>query len=384
MTDFVGGSGDDSITGTADADAFDLSQGGDDTAIGAGGNDVFNMGGAFTSNDRILGGDGFDTVVLDGDYSAGVNISFGSVRQVERITFEAGHDYEVRVGGGLTTSVDYQSHLSADDHLTLYGSQLSGSAGLLYEGGVGHETIIGSAQTDSLYLLGGLAADDRIDGGEGADYLRLEGDYSAGLVMTNQTLRNVENLWLHQGDSYDLTFAKATVDAEGLWVYAPDLTHADSLHIDASKATAGAVTIDSGGGNDELIGGNRDDQLSGGKGIDRLTGGEGSDQMSGGDGNDRFMFNHASDSTAEASDLITDLTSGDVINLKHLDADLTSDGNQSFHLVGAFGGHAGELTLSYEAGSDVTSILGDVDGDGQADLVIHASGDQTGFSGLVL
>jgi hypothetical protein len=40
--------------------------------------------------------------------------------------------------------------------------------------------------------------------------------------------------------------------------------------------------------------------------------------------------------------------------------------------------------VSYDAGSGLTSFLGDVDGDGQADLVIHASGDQIGFTGLVL
>jgi hypothetical protein len=39
---------------------------------GASGNDRFLLGGAFTANDHIDGGDGHDRVVLDGDYSAGL------------------------------------------------------------------------------------------------------------------------------------------------------------------------------------------------------------------------------------------------------------------------------------------------------------------------
>lgn len=34
------------------------------------------------------------------------------------------------------------------------------------------------------------------------------------------------------------------------------------------------------------------------------------------------------------------------------------------HLVGTFSGAAGELTLSYDLGTDLTTIAGDVDGDG--------------------
>jgi hypothetical protein len=39
---------------------------------------------------------------------------------------------------------------------------------------------------------------------------------------------------------------------------------------------------------------------------------------------------------------------------------------------------------SYDAGNDVTHFLMDIDGDGQADMQIDASGDQHAFSGFVL
>ena len=39
MSDFFGDGGDNSITGTADPDVIDITQGGEDTALGMGGDD---------------------------------------------------------------------------------------------------------------------------------------------------------------------------------------------------------------------------------------------------------------------------------------------------------------------------------------------------------
>jgi serralysin len=127
-----------------------------------------------------------------------------------------------------------------------------------------------------------------------------------------------------------------------------------------------------------------DDSLFGGQGADTLTGGAGADSLSGGDGADVFRFTKLSDSTAASSDLITDLTDADQIDLHLLDADTGTGGDQAFHLVGAFGGHAGELTVAYDSGADLTTVSGDVDGDGVADLVITIAGDSSGFTNFVL
>jgi len=59
-------------------------------------------------------------------------------------------------------------------------------------------------------------------------------------------------------------------------------------------------------------------------------------------------------------------------------------GDQAFHLVSAFGGHAGELVVGYDDFREVTNISGDVDGDGTADFLITADGDHTGFNHFVL
>lgn len=139
-----------------------------------------------------------------------------------------------------------------------------------------------------------------------------------------------------------------------------------------------------GDGADSLTGARADDQLIGAKGADVLDGGLGADNLSGGADGDVFVFHSVKDSDAAHTDLITDLDGSDLIDLSDVDADRTVKGDQAFTLVGALDGHAGELAVSYDAGSGLTTVAGDVDGDGTADLVIHLSGDQTAFSGYQL
>jgi hypothetical protein len=139
-----------------------------------------------------------------------------------------------------------------------------------------------------------------------------------------------------------------------------------------------------GGGDDDLRGANGADSLFGGEGGDTLTGGAGADTLSGGLGDDTFRFAKLTDSAATGADLISDLGASDVIDLHLIDADIFTGGDQTFHQVGSFSGAAGELTVTYDAGSDLTTIAGDMDGDGDADLVITAAGDQHAYSGFVL
>ncbi|HEX9946054.1 MAG TPA: Calx-beta domain-containing protein, partial [Allosphingosinicella sp.] len=77
------------LVGTEGADTFNLSQGGDDTVSGLGGNDIFYFGGALTADDNVNGGSGSDTIVLQGDYSGGLILD-GSVTEIENISLLAG------------------------------------------------------------------------------------------------------------------------------------------------------------------------------------------------------------------------------------------------------------------------------------------------------
>lgn len=143
--------------------------------------------------------------------------------------------------------------------------------------------------------------------------------------------------------------------------------------------------VHGGAGADRLLGVGGADTLDGGDGADTLTGGRGQDSMTGGAGADHFSFLATSDSDkVQRADYITDLSAGDVIDLSAVDADELQAGDQAFHKVGHFSGHAGELVLTYRAGEDLTLLRADTDGDGKADLIIQLDGDQSGFLGLVL
>src|SRR5262249_54549775 len=72
---YIGTAGDNTQTGTKFNDTFDYSQGGEDTLNGLTGADTFTMGAAFDAGDKIDGGPGTDTLILNGDYSDGVQFT---------------------------------------------------------------------------------------------------------------------------------------------------------------------------------------------------------------------------------------------------------------------------------------------------------------------
>ena len=82
------------------------------------------------------------------------------------------------------------------------------------------------------------------------------------------------------------------------------------------------------------------------------------------------------------ADSISRLKKHDVIDLSAIDADVDTAGDQAFHRVKAFGGHAGEMVLSYAGG--VTTVQLDVDGDGQADMAIQLAQNHLTYHGFVL
>jgi len=113
-----------------------------------------------------------------------------------------------------------------------------------------------------------------------------------------------------------------------------------------------------GSARDVLWGNAVDNVLKGMGGDDVLDGFEGADTLWGGEGADTFQFHNI-----EAGDTIADFETGiDVIDLTGTNVDFTYIGNT------AFSGTAGEL--AYVGGH----LLGDVDGDGIADLDITVIG----------
>ena len=105
-----GDNGHNIITGTPDPDLFRLSQGGNDTASGLGGDDVFEFGSAFTAADTVDGGAngaGGDTLVLEGDYvTIPLFLAATSLTDVERIIVRGGFSYTIVSNDGNVAAGD--------------------------------------------------------------------------------------------------------------------------------------------------------------------------------------------------------------------------------------------------------------------------------------
>jgi Ca2+-binding RTX toxin-like protein len=181
MAIFVGTPGDDLFTGTAASDTFTLGLGGTDKAFGRGGNDVFDLGGALNAEDRLVGGGGYDTVNLDGDYSAGLVLAPSTLGEIEQVNFAAGNDYNITLDDGTVGAGAKMffkgSALGAADTLTFDGSaELDGQ--FRVSGGQGNDTIKGGPQQNNIRggngddtIMGGDFG-DRLIGGDGTDNIQ--------------------------------------------------------------------------------------------------------------------------------------------------------------------------------------------------------------------
>ena len=318
-----GGNGNDTIS----ADC------GNDTVSGGAGDDQIDVGHDFTAMDRIDGGDGNDTLLLDGNYAAGVVLGATTLVNVENILLAAGNSYKFTLsnatnsdtllidgsalGAGETLYVNGAAETSnavtliggaANDTLIGGGGadvftggagndQITGNLGTdLIDAGDGNDSVSGGAGDDTIsagkgidtlnggdgndqfVLAGNLTSADRVDGGLGVDTLLLNGDYSAGLVLGTTTIVNVEQITVADGFSYKLTLDNATNTA-GLVVDGHALTGVNTLDLDGSRETTSSLTATGGAGADHIVGGGGADTIDGGAGADTLGGGGGIDTL---------------------------------------------------------------------------------------------------------
>jgi Ca2+-binding RTX toxin-like protein len=321
----IGGAGNDVLTGGAGADKLEGGSGNDTLTTGSGadqviagdGDDTIALAPNLTAADAIDGGNGKDTVTLNGNYAAGTTFAATTIVNVETITFTNGFSYKL-ILDDATNAVSLTvngSTLVAANALYLDGSAET-SAALTATGGTGIDTLIGGAGDDSLTggtgddllragagtdtLSGGngndslelganLSAADKIDGGANTDTLKLDGDYSTGVVFNATTVINVETITVAAGHDYALTLDNASNSA-GLKVDGSALGAANRLTLNGSAETASALTAIGGAGDDALTGGSANDVLQGGAGADTLTAGTGNDTLQGGAGDDILVL----------------------------------------------------------------------------------------------
>jgi Ca2+-binding RTX toxin-like protein/subtilisin-like proprotein convertase family protein len=172
----------------------------------------------------------------------------------------------------------------------------------------GVDRILGAAGNDIIILSGKGIVRDQIEGGEGSDTLRLEGDI---VDLSQATISGIETIQvaaksLSMTQAQWDTFGGILQKAPGASVsYGLTMTEAGTQSLSDSSAfaaitgTAGADNLTGNGtantlvgndGHDVINGGAGDDRLLGGAGDDRLTGGAGSDAIDGGAGIDTAVF----------------------------------------------------------------------------------------------
>ena len=324
--DIFGGAGNDTLTGGAQADTFDLSTGGSDTVHAGDSDDYIYAGGKLEFSDAIDGGAGTDTVEIAGMGDDSIVFTATTMINVEQLLLDAGFFYslvtaDATVASGATLTVD-GSALGAGDELLFNGAAETDGAFTLV-GGADGDSLTGGAQADTFDLSYGgndtanggagddnfsfgaaFTASDQVDGGADGDTISLDGDYSAGVTMAAATMTAVETIAVAAGNSYSLTTVDANVAAGAtLTVDGSALGAGDSLSFDGSAETDGHFSFTGGSGNDTLSGGAQSDTFD-------LTAG-GDETAHGGGGNDTFSFG----GTFAAADTVDGGTGSDTLDL---------------------------------------------------------------------
>ncbi|HEX8623466.1 MAG TPA: hypothetical protein VF782_00150 [Allosphingosinicella sp.] len=248
--------------------------------------------------------------------------------------------------------------VNSNSHYTLYPGSHVEVLGTVDAWATTAINLTGNAFQNLIYgnegnnVLASGGGGDHLNGGGGDDiYFVTAGD----LVFENagkgyDTVNSNSNYTLYPGSYVEVL---GTVDASA--TTAINLT-GNELH-NLIYGNEGANVLTAGGGGDHLHGGG---------GNDILVAGAGADLMVGGAGVDTFQFQNVD----PAIDVIHDFTSGEKIDLSQIDANSFLSGEGSFTFIGgnAFSGKAGELRVLMDG--TTAHILGDVNGDGVADLHI--------------
>jgi len=216
---------------------------------GLGGKDIFDFGSNFVAGDSADGGDGNDTVILQGNYGvAGTPFVFApdALIAVENLRLNAGTYFlkadngnvaagaRLTVNGGHSTQMVFNGAFETDGQFTLQGG--NGNDALV--GGQLRDIITGGGGNDTLYGLNGA---DQLTGGGGQD------TFFYGMTMhSNATNADWITDFNGSADRFDLPFAVNAIDAA---VTAASLNKLglvlDAAHFgahDAALATIGTHT----------------------------------------------------------------------------------------------------------------------------------------------
>lgn len=253
----LGGTGNDTLTGTSNADTI---------KGGAGRDYITGSGGA----DVLYGDDGADTFVEESASNGGD-------------TFHGGAGIDAVWYDSRTNAVSISNDGTANDGETgELDNVLTDVEGM--SGGSGNDTIVGGAGGDTLK---GNAGNDSITGGAGADWLQ-------GGTGTDSLIGGSGDDVFDEGISSnggDVLVGGAGYD---LVSYA-GRDNAVNVSLDDVANDGEASETDNVGSFESIVGGLGADTLTGGAASERIEGGLGNDTISGGGGDDMLVGNEGTD-----------------------------------------------------------------------------------------
>lgn len=264
----IGGAGNDTLIGGGGGDRLE-SGAGNDILTGNAGNDEFALGGDLTAADKIDGGVGFDSVLLDGDYSGGLKLAATTLKNVESIVLADGHDYELTLDNASNTAgleVDARA-LGAGSSLVLDGAQETSNAFSLF-GGAGVDVLTGGGGND--VLVGGDGA-DTMNGGGGIDTVSYAESGAAIVVDLSDPGNNAGEATGDQISNIEIIIGTRFGD-----------TLVGNSDANQFFGGLGEDVLSGGAGNDLLIAGSGNDTFAEGgtlTALDKLDGGEGDDLL---------------------------------------------------------------------------------------------------------
>ncbi|MGO4670630.1 peroxidase family protein [Bosea sp. 2RAB26] len=355
----TGGSGNDILTGDANANAL----------TGGVGDDLF-IATVNDGNDNYAGGAGIDTYDLSAT-SAGAVVTTSSATSsqigndtlsgIENIIGSQGAD-TITVNGGVNV-IDGQGGNDIIDAGAGIDTVHGGSGDDIITGGTGNDALFGDAGNDSfIYTIGHGA--DAVDGGADTDKLIITGTNASdtlNVVFSGTTLTAFEggtitgieqvtaDLGSNSGSGDTLSYAGTTA--------------AVTVNLGAGTASgftsiANIENVTGGSGDDSLTGNGGNNTLNGGLGNDTLNGGGGTDTMIGGAGDDIYITD-GNDTLTEAANQGTDTVRSSVtFTLANNFENLTLTGNGNINGTGnnaanVIIGNGGNNTLTGGAGNDV-------------------------------
>lgn len=269
----VGGSGNDSILGNADANVLE----------GGAGNDTLNGAGGL---DRLTGGNGDDTYFVDssGDtvVETNANVTTGGYDTVNSsVNFTLPFNVErLLLTGAAGAGVGNELNNVIDARAITGGASLSGQLGndLIY-GGMGADVLTGGAGEDT--LIGGAGA-DTLSGDTAINPLGQDLDVVSYATATAAVALDLR-------PALGVTYGAGSVgDAAGDRFYAIEGVIGSNFN-DTMTGSDRSDTLWGGVGSDSLNGDFGDDLIEGGANNDTLDGGPGNDLLFGGEGTDTVI-----------------------------------------------------------------------------------------------